>query len=602
MTSVPIHFYGLVTLCQFWALMPCAFAQETTTQEAGVQERTLTQLIPGPSIAFVELAPASEWLNHPLRQQIQMSPTFKEVWRSDPVMKLRSGMMVAEFALGDSLENLIRKLTAGGVVLTVDKNTQGLAVLAKTESKDWLEVYLKKWVKLARDDAAQKNNDDPIKERDYRGLQAFKFNDSIFVALDEFLLISNKDTLAKEIADRFLDRATEGFEQTERYQNFVETKKRHAGSDEKDIGWLSVDVASLREAGVAKDLLAGKAKDFGAELILGGLLAVLHQTPTVNGSLSLSDSKIAMVLDSPFDPTWADDARVFFFGEQGKGQSLPLLKTANTIASLSAYRDVSQLWLRAGDLFDVAVNDQLAQADNTLTTLFSGRDFGEDILGAIYPEVRMVVASQDFSKDEAKPALKLPQFALVAKLRNPDLMKRELKRIFQSLVGFINITSAMEGQPQLDLDIESDGDQQYYTSRFVREIDRKIDAEFPVQFNFSPSLTFVDDLVILSSTVPLSKQLVEQLKSSAVDSDSSKSSLPLKNTLFEISADTLRESLEINRNQLISQNMIENGHTKSEAENEVGMLFSLLKLLDRGTMVLGFDDKATLETTVFFAK
>jgi len=562
-------------------------------------------LFPDSTVVFVEIAPADQWINHPLRQQVQASASFKEVWRSEPVMKLRSGLMLAEFALGDKAENLITKLTMGGVAMSVDKEQQGVVLVAKTESKDWLESYLKKLVKLARDEAAKKKDADPLKETEYRGLLAYKTKDGIIAALDEYLLITNKDTLAKIIADRYVDRSVEGFEQTEQYSQFAKGRTQTADSSTsstaKEVGWMTVDIQSLREAGVAPDLLGGKAKDFGAEMILGGLLAVLHQTPTVSGSLRLSDSKISLSLDSPYQTGWGGEERVFFFGEEGKGQAMPLLQSENRIASLSAYRDVSQMWLRAGDLFDATVNDQLAQADSTLTTLFSGRDFGEEILGAIYPEVRIVVSHQDFQEASNMPAVKLPEFALVAKLRNPALMKQELKRIFQSLVGFINVTSAMNGQPQLDLDIEGDSAQQYYTSRFVREVDRKDNAELPVQFNFSPCLAFVDDFVVLSSTVALTKQLAVQLKS-GTEEIASPVQATAKNTILNVQASALREALEANRKLMVSQNMVENGHSKSEAETEVGLLLAVLKMLDQMNIDLSFDNKATLETSLHFVK
>ena len=591
--SIPSSLPSSLFCCLLFCILP----------NASAQDRSLVQLFPESTVAFVELAPADQWIQHPLRQQVQASANFKEVWRSEPVMKLRSGLMLAEFALGDKAENLITKLIKGGAAFAVDKEQQGVALVTKTESKDWLESYLKKLVKLAREEATRKKEDDPLKETEYRGLLAYKTKDGIIAVLDEFLLITNKDTLAKIIADRYVDRSADGFEQTEQYSQFAKDQNHATDSSSTgtEVGWMTVDVQSLREAGVAPDLLGGKAKDFGAEMILGGLLAVLHQTPTVSGTLRLSDSKVSLSLDSPYQTGWGGEERAFFFGEEGKGHAMPLLQSENRIAGLSAYRDVSQLWLRAGDLFDATVNDQLAQADSTLTTLFSGRDFGEEILGAIYPEVRIVVSHQDFQEASSIPAVKLPEFALVAKLRKPALMKQELKRIFQSLVGFINVTSAMNGQPQLDLDIEGDSAQQYYTSRFVPEVDRKDNAELPIQFNFSPCLAFVDDFVVLSSTVALTKQMAVQLKSSAGESASPASSTA-KNTILNVQATALREALEANRKLMVSQNMVENGHSKSEAETEVGLLLAVLKMLDQMTVDLSFNDKATLETSLHFVK
>jgi hypothetical protein len=115
---------------------------------------------------------------------------------------------------------------------------------------------------------------------------------------------------------------------------------------------------------------------------------------------------------------------------------------------------------------------------------------------------RVVVARLTFDDDQAKPAITLPAFALVARLRDPELMQRELKRIFQSLVGFFNIVGAMNGQPQLDLGSDSEGGHPFFTATVVRDVDRHQNGNLPVAFNFSPTLAFVGDTVIVSSTTP----------------------------------------------------------------------------------------------------
>ncbi len=297
-----------------------------------------------------------------------------------------------------------------------------------------------------------------------------------------------------------------------------------------------------------------------------------------------------------------------------------MLMPTGTLGSVSAYRNVSQMWLRAGDLFDQQVNDQLAQADNTLTTLFSGRDFGEDILGMLEPEMRLVASRQVFNDDDPVPAIKLPGFALVAKLKDPK-MKPELKRIYQSFIGFLNVTGAQTGQPQFDLDMETSGNAQFYTAKYVFEVDRKKHEEAPIQFNFSPCLAFVDDSVVLSSTITLAKNLAVSLSSpvqtaagstaagstasgstvaDSTPSSSSGLSTTAANTVLQIDAQAVKSILQDNRNHLISQNMLEKGHSKKEAEQETDTLLSLVDLLDNAKLKLSFHQSATLEISASF--
>ncbi len=595
-----------------WALFSLAICAATSSCNG--QEREFSSLLPDSTVAYVELAPAEKLLGHPMREKLQRSEAFLKLWRSPEVLKMRGGMTVAELALGDSLENVASKLTDGGMAIGVDRKHNGAVLLARSTDREWLESYLERIVKLAQDDAKAKGNENTFKETDYRGLTVYKIGEAIFTSLDEILLVTNQQELGKAIVDGYLAGGEVGQSQSlsasTQFQLAAESRQRardnqSAGGElaaSQEIGWGFIDIAALRDAGLAQDLLGGQAKDFAAELILGGLLANLHHTPVVTASLKLEEQSIALELSSPHDSSWGGEERDFFFGTNGRGQTLPTLNSEETVASLSAYRDLSQMWLRAGDLFNEQVNDQLAQADSTLTTLFSGRDFGEEILGALHPELRLVVARQVFDGDQPTPAIRLPSFALVGQLREPTLMRSELKRIFQSLIGFLNIVGAMEGQPQLDQNMETDGDQQLLTATYVREIDRQSDANAPIQFNFSPSVAFVGDSVIISSTIPLAKQLAKQLQLPADSAaTNSKPSTKITNTILQVSGTALLQTLTDNLDQLIAQNMLEEGHSKDEAEAEIGMLLSIITLFKDASLQLEFDTQARLSAQLNFA-
>ncbi len=569
-------------------------------------QQEMMALLDDSSIAVVALAPSAQWIHHPLRETVVRSEPFKQLWRSPNVMKLRGGITLAEFALGDKLETIVAKLSEHGVVAAFDRTHQGVVLIAKTIDKEWLREYTIRLVKLMRDDAKNKGNSDPIRETEYRGVHAYEVNGGVIGILDDMIVVSNKKELAKEIADRYVDHHPGSLLENPSFQKAWSAREptpsgARSGDPNGSAAWMYVDVQTLREAGLAKELLGGKAKDFNAELILGGLLATLHHTPHATASLSGSAHQAELTLSAPHQSSWIGQERGFFFGPDGNGTALPLLRPENMLASLSAYRDISQLWLRAGDLFDQAVNDQLAQADNTLTTLFSGRDFGEDILGAMQPQVRLVACLPSFDEGSPVPAIRLPAFALVAKLRDPKGMRPELKRTYQSLIGFLNIVGAQNGQPQLDLDMESDGDKQYFRASYVPEVDRKKKDEAAIQFNFSPSLAFVGEHAIVASTAALAKSLahtIEQKDAPELNAGSAANS----NTLLEVDGASLKSILQQNQRQLVAQNMLEKGHTKEEAEGEIGTLLKILDLVKRGAVGLAFDGDAKVVVTLEFQK
>lgn len=568
----------------FWALLTLALPRCVSSQE-----RTFESMLPKSVVAYVEFESADQLLDHPLRTKIQKSPEFLKIWRSPDVMKFRGGMKLAEAALGDKIENIARKLTAGGVAIAVDREHNAVALIARSESKAWLDDYLERLVELTTSDAKSKSQDNPVKEASYRDVIAYQVNGAVTVALGEFLVVANKGEFGKAIVDNYLDSATNTLSHQTAFAAAIATRPAQT---ERPFAWGFADLQRLREVGFGKKLLADKSDNFAAELLLGGLLETLRDSATLTAAWTLDNGGTKLSLTAPRDAAAASEERGYFFGPESKGTALPLLQSTETLASLSVYRDVSQLWLRAGDLFNSNVNDQLAQAESTLTTLFSGRDFAEDILGAMHPEVRIVVERQEFDGSQPTPALKLPSFALVAQLREPEIMQKELKRTFQSLVGFLNVTGAMNGQPQLDLGTESNESQQFFTATYEPEVDRDRSTDAPIQFNFSPSLAFVGGEMILSSSIPLAKQLANQLSHDAAGQVAPE---PVgTNTLLEINAQSVRQALTDNRQQLIAQNILEKGHSQEEAEAEIDTLLSILNLLDRFQVDLAFEQQAIL--------
>ena len=167
--------------------------------------------------------------------------------------------------------------------------------------------------------------------------------------------------------------------------------------------------------------------------------------------------------------------------------------------------------------------------------------------------------------------MKLPAFALVLKLRDPEKMRPELRRTFQSVIGFFNIVGAMDGRPQLEMDMAKEGEVDLITSHYVPEKKDQDSTSAGIIFNFSPSAAFSGDQFILASTAELAKQLATAPASRTADSG--------VNTQVSLHADSIREALIDNREQLISQNMLEEGHSREEAEAAIDLLFELFRCL-----------------------
>jgi hypothetical protein len=541
--------------------------------------------LPDTTVAYLQVQPTRIVLDHPLRQQVQSSAIVQTLWNSEQLKQPRMALASFEFITANRIESVIRKLGDGGMHVAIDAQSQGALLLTKTESEKWLRDYLKRILLLIRNDAKNKQLSEPIKEREYRGFTGYEYQSNVFAAIGPWLLVTNKSQLAKLVIDRHLDSSGDssqvqgnsasilGNPRFATWQKMVAELPQSA--DSINIANQFLDLDGLRRAGAAKELLAGKANDFGGELVLGGMLAVLQHTPVALGNLSLSSSGVRLDWQVPNQSDWIDVSREYFVGPRSSGVAPPLLSLPGTIFSLSAYRDLSQLWLRSGDLFDQRVNDALAQADNTLTTLFSGRDFAEDILGAIEPQLQIVVMPQIPVENQQLPSVKLPTFALRATLKNSGALQKELRRVFQNAIGFMNIVGAMEGNPQLDMQSEKDAKHQaeYHWAVYVPDSDKKYENGLPIHFNFQPSIAFQGANVVVSSHVDLARQIINNSQSPASAPQAK------NNTLFSVDGAALTQALRANRDQLISNNVLEKGHSRKQAETEVDILLDALTLL-----------------------
>ena len=207
------------------------------------------------------------------------------------------------------------------------------------------------------------------------------------------------------------------------------------------------------------------------------------------------------------------------------------------------------------------------------------------------PQMGLIVTRQSFENVTPVPALKLPAFALILKLRDAETMRPELRRTFQSVIGFFNIVGAMEGRPQLEMDMVKVNDVDLITTHYVPEKKDKNSTAADMIFNFSPSAAFSGDQFILASTADLAKQLATTPAEPVSDNG--------VNTQLELHSEAIREALHDNREQLISQNMLEEGRSREEAEAAIDLVFESVRCVkDAGITLRHEKDTLALQLNV----
>ncbi len=538
----------------------------------------LAELLPTTTVFYAEIAKPGDLIDtvtdHPLVTRVQESPQYREATNTPQFFVGRLILAGIKAQLQQDWKPALKDAFGGGVCAAFDSKTQGAAVVVRAENPETLRRFVTTLIKLARDDAKNKGKPDPVHDDSYRDVSIYRLEKGAFALHEGTLVATNNAELGKFVLDRLLDGGGETLASNAVFQKASATRSSDAGL------WAYLDLEPFRATVKEKNPLAtGRTENALAELLVGGMLDTLRKSPFITGSLRLSDAGLTASVTTPFESDWISESRHYYFDAEGKNVAPPV-HVEGTLLTLWAYRDISEMWLRNGDLLQQKASDDLAKADSVLTTLFSGKDFGEDVLGAIGPRVQFVIAQQEFPEGQPQPAVKLPSFALVGQLKDPETMRPDFRRTFLSLIGFINITGAMEGRPQFDFEIDDEEGDQIVATRYVVEADRKELENAPIYWNFSPSIAFVGDRIVISSTEQLARDLRESLH------DAKEATSPQPNTLVELEVAPLHQVLVENREQLIAKNMLDKGHERQEAEKEIDSLLAIVNLFRDAQLAL----------------
>ena len=571
-------------------------ALRLNAQTSGAEQAA--SMLPGNAILFAEVQDLSQTidlvLEHPIRDELEELPTYQQLFATPQYLAFSGGVALLEASMGQRWPEIVETLSAGGIYFAAEPTDESVALLIHAENGKSLDTLRKTLFPFIRGGAKKGSVADPIRKKEIDGFDVYSIrNDGFLADLDDWYVFTNKKPFLEQIVKLHASGsfthsktlAQKSLLETEHFQQALQLRP------EKFLVWSYVDAATVRESGEAVALYSGKTDNPLAEMLFGGVMSTLKQAGTIAASLQVEQSQLQLSISTPHDKAWAGEEREYFFGENGDAQAPGLAKTGNQVFALSGYRDLSQMWLRAADLMTEQAAEGMAQAESQLAIFFSGKDFGEDILGALGPNIQFVASKQDFTNILPRPAIKLPSFGLRFEMLAPEKTTKEFRRVFQSLVGFINIVGAMEGgNPPLDMDWQREENYEVISATYASDLEGEEAESAPIYYNFAPTVVFTRDKLVIAST----KKLAEELASSQLETAASNA-----NTAAALDAGTLHSILLDNQEQLIAQNMLENGHSKEQAQAEIGLLMQILSFIKGAeTKLLVAADRLELRTTL----
>jgi len=478
-----------------------------------------------------------------------------------------------EKEMGCDYPTMWHRLVQDGVTVASGPN-QSFVAVAQASDAEFLKKLNNVLVTATRKDAAKKNATNRVVEATYRDVTYWTLSAgaAYHAIISNRVVLANQLPALKAVLDCQADAGAGSLAKRADYQ----AAKHAAGG-----------VATLRVSPELRQFLA-KPKADGAQeqnplavLLLAGYTEAL-KADTGWLALGADLQGQALSLRVAADCAKPKGATAFSWPAKSDDGAWPNLDVPRKIAALSLYRNLHDFYATKDTLFPERTS-QLIFFENMMGIFFTGRDLTEEVMGAVDPHIRVVVAEQQYDPAIGTPVVKMPAFAVVFRMKNPKRFARISEEAWQKAFGLVNFTRGQQAAAGMILDRKDHAGLRYTFASFSPD-DEPDRPKLDVRFNYSASVAHVGEYLIFSSTTQLTEDLIAALRKPAP------APLDGVNALLEIDGARLAEILDLNREPIIRGNMLKKGQERAAAETEHNNLIAIARFLGHATLNLGAPD------------
>jgi hypothetical protein len=479
-----------------------------------------------------------------------------------------------ELQLGTKWQDGLRGLTGQGITFAVDPSG---AVLLCADARDAkLLQQLHETVRaFAAGTAKAENHPERVASRRYRDATLWTLGpNEAHVVLDNRLLLANRPQLLEHVLDLRAEPKSLCLASTATYK----AARQAAGADTAASVFLNMQ--ALRKNPKLQKALAGDANPL-ALLLLADARESLSNATWLAAGVAVKEGQLALKIVTDGQAGAASKSAGFATPAGADEGPLPQLDVPNRIAALSLYRDLRSFYAAKDDLFPERTSG-LVFFENMMGIFFSGKELTEGVLGQVKPDLRVVVAEQQYDPAIGTPSVQAPAFAAVLRLRRPEAFSETVEEAWQKALGLANFTRGQQALPGLVLDRDSHAGVKY-SFAYYRPPDAQDKGPADSRYNYRPSLARTGEYVIFSSTDALAADLID-----AVQREASAPIKPLAggHSFLQVEPARLRTLLAANFESEVRKNMVEKGNTREQAEADVRNFLTLLDCFERATVTL----------------
>jgi len=343
--------------------------------------------------------------------------------------------------------------------------------------------------------------------------------------------------------------------------------------------WASVDLSALRGAGME---IHEKLPDAFGALLIGGWARSLADADRVVAWATTEPEGMSVSLDMHREGAWPETHRGYLAGD---GAATPI-SLEGMIGEISVSRDWATIFGEREALLTLDASGELVEFATNLTAIMGQLDFIDEVLPRVTGPMRLLAVQRDGGV-EATPSL--PGLALVTglDLEGVDLAQR-LYSGGQMLMTIVNFERAGQGQPSMIMDMQEHRGVRLISGSFGEPA---VEGIASVEYNFEPGLAIVDGTLVIASRRELLTRIVDEV----LDAEGADEAASVQDRAW-VDGAQLASILGENREELIANQMLEEGKSRERASSDIDALLHVLRRLDRVEMDASTTPEGTTAT------
>jgi hypothetical protein len=556
------------------------------TVSAGQTLPPANQWIPQDAVISLELSEPKALLEFLAGKKattaITALPLYRQQVSKPQFQELLNVVKFMETALDTDWRTGLAKLTGGGITFAVCPEETVLLII-DAEDEHMLGRLHELLLSMARSEAEKQGQPGRVASTQYEDVTAWTFDGKeAHAIIGKRFILSNRPEGLKAVLE--LRSKTESTSLASK--SGYKAAKRQAKTDA--IATAFADFKLLMQIPDIAQLLSQARENPLAALFFAGIVEAVHDSNWLAMGLYIKDSSLVFRASVDGKTVTQTSPAAFALPKEPDEGVLPNLSVPRRIAAMTLYRDLHQFYAAKDELFPERTSG-LIFFENMMGIFFSGRDLTNEVLAETRPEIRFVVAEQKFDPEIGTPVTKLPAFAAILRLRNPEDFDEVVEEAWQKAIGLVNFTRGQQAMPGLIIDRPIHAQTKLtlaYFSTTGIEDKTKLDQ----RFNIRPTLAMPGGYVIFSSTDGLARDLVDALNQEMKQGGKT---LAQTHSLLEIEGGQLASILQANRQVLVRGDMVKKGNTQEQAEAGIDLLITLARFVKHVELGIGMNEALT---------